>query len=53
MGNMLLLLGLLERDDILASSKGSFICTILQTITHTIAFVKPVVEHCLELKIAQ
>ena len=31
------------------NSKGYFICTIPQTgLTHTTAFVAPVVEHCLE-----
>ena len=35
------------------SSKGSFICTIPQRIAHTSAFVTPVVEHWLELEIAQ
>ena len=30
------------------SSKGSFICTIPDRITHTTAFVTPVVEHWLE-----
>ena len=35
------------------NSKGSFICTIPQTITHTTAFVTPVVEHWLEREIAQ
>ena len=34
------------------SSKGSFICTIPQ-ITHTTAFVTPVVEHWLEREIAE
>ena len=29
-------------------SKGSFICTIPYRITHTMAFVNPVVEHWLE-----
>ena len=33
------------------NSKGSFICTI--RITHTTAFVTPVVEHWLEREIAQ
>ena len=27
------------------NSKGSFICTILDRIAHTTAFVTPVVEH--------
>ena len=36
------------------NSKGSFLCTIPQTrITHTTAFVTPVVEHWLEREIAQ
>ena len=37
------------------NSKGSFICTIHPTdrITHTTAFVTPVVEHWLEREIAQ
>ena len=36
------------------TSKGSFICTIPQTgITHTTAFVTPVVVHWLEREIAQ
>ena len=35
------------------SSKGSFICTIPHRITHTTAFVTPVVEHWLEREIAQ
>ena len=35
------------------NSKGSFICTIPQTITHTTAFVTPVVEHWVEREIAQ
>ena len=30
------------------NSKGSFICTIPDRITHTTAFVTPVVEHWLE-----
>ena len=30
------------------NSKGSFICTIPDRITHTTAFVIPVVEHWLE-----
>ena len=37
----------------LISSKGSFICTIPDTIAHTTAFVTPVVEHWLEQDIAQ
>ena len=32
----------------LISSKGSFICIIPDRITHTTAFVTPVVEHWLE-----
>ena len=35
------------------SSKGSFICTFPDRITHTTAFVTPVVEHWLEREIAQ
>ena len=35
------------------SSKGSFICFIPQTGSHTTAFVTPVVEHWLEQEIAQ
>ena len=35
------------------NSKGSFICTIIERITHTTAFVTPVVEHWLEREIAQ
>ena len=35
------------------SSKGSFTYTIPQRIAHTTAFVTPVVEHWLELEIAQ
>ena len=35
------------------NSKGSFICTIPHRITHTTAFVTPVVEHWLEREIAQ
>ena len=37
------------------NSKGSFICTVRITdrITHTTAFVTPVVEHWLEREIAQ
>ena len=35
------------------SSKGSFICIIPDRITHTMAFVTPVVEHWLEREIAQ
>ena len=34
-------------------SKGSFICKINDRIIHTTSFVKPVVEHWLEWKIAQ
>ena len=34
-------------------SKGSFICTISDRITHTTAFVTPVVEHWPEREIAQ
>ena len=34
-------------------SKGSFICIIPDRITHTTAFVTPVVEHWLEREIAQ
>ena len=30
------------------SSKGSFICIIPDRITHTMAFVTPVVDHWLE-----
>ena len=48
-GNLLLPHGLL----FLISSKGSFICIIPQTITHTTIFVTPVVEHWLEQEIAQ
>ena len=33
------------------NSKGSFICTIPDRITHTTAFVTPVVEHWLEREI--
>ena len=33
------------------SSKGSFICTIPDRITHTTAFVTPVMEHWLEREI--
>ena len=47
-GNLLLLHGLV----FLISSKGSFICIIPQ-ITHTTAFVTPVMEHWLEREIAQ
>ena len=43
-GNLLLPHGLF----ILISSKGSFICIIPDRITHTTAFVTPVVEHWLE-----
>ena len=35
------------------SSKGSFICTIPDRLTHTTGFVTPVVEHWLEQEIAQ
>ena len=35
------------------NSKGSFICTIPDRITHTTAFVTPVVEHWLEREISQ
>ena len=35
------------------NSKGSFICIIPDRITHTTAFVTPVVEHWLEREIAQ
>ena len=35
------------------NSKGYFICTIPDRITHTTAFVTPVVEHWLEQEIAQ
>ena len=35
------------------NSKGSFICTIPDRIAHTTAFVTPVMEHWLELEIAQ
>ena len=35
------------------SSKGSFICIIPDRITHTMAFVTPIVEHWLEREIAQ
>ena len=38
---------------LLINSKGSFICTIPHRITHTTAFVSPVVEHWLEWEIAQ
>ena len=34
------------------NSKGSFICTIPDTIAHTTAFVTPVMEHWLEWEIA-
>ena len=34
-------------------NKGSFICTIPDRITHTTAFVTPVVVHWLEREIAQ
>ena len=35
------------------NSKGSFICTILDRIAHTMAFVTPVEEHWLEWEIVQ
>ena len=35
------------------NSNGSFTCTIPDRITHTTAFVTPVVEHWLEREIAQ
>ena len=35
------------------SSKGSFICIIPDKMTHTTAFVTPVVEHWLEREIAK
>ena len=35
------------------NSKGSFICTILDRITHTTTFVTPVVEHWLERELKQ
>ena len=38
---------------LLINSKGSFICTIPDRITHTMVFVTPVVEHWLEREIAQ
>ena len=38
---------------LLNNSKGSFICTIPVRITHTMAFVTPVVDHWLEREIAQ
>ena len=34
------------------SSKGSFICIILDKIAYTVAFATPVVEHWLEREIA-
>ena len=43
----------LHRLLFLISSKGSFICTILDRIAHTLAFVRPVMEHWLEGEIAQ
>ena len=46
-GNLLPPNGLL----FLINSKGSFICS--DRITHTMAFVTPVVEHWLEREIAQ
>ena len=48
-GNPLLPHGLL----FFINSKGSFICTMTDRITHTTAFVTPVVEHWLEWEIAQ
>ena len=36
---------------LLINSKGSFICTIPDRITHNTAFVTPVVEHWLEREI--
>ena len=48
-GNLLLPHRLLFSID----SKGSFICTIPDRITHTTAFVTPVVEHWLKREIAQ
>ena len=48
-GNPLLQHGLLFS----ISSKGSFICTIPDRITHIMAFVTPVVEHWLEREIVQ
>ena len=47
-GNLLLPHGLLFP----ISSKGSFICIIPDRMTHTTAFVTPVVEHWLEREIA-
>ena len=47
-GNLLLPHGLLFP----ISNKGSFICIIPDRITHTTAFVTPVVEHWLEREIA-
>ena len=35
------------------NSKGYFICTIPDRITHTTAFVTPVMEHWLKWEIAQ
>ena len=35
------------------SSQGTFICIIPDRIIHTMAFVKPVVEHWVEREIAQ
>ena len=48
-GNLLLPHGLFFS----ISSKGSFLCIIPDRITHTTAFVTPVVEHWLEWEIAQ
>ena len=48
-GNLLLPHGLL----FLISSKGYFICIISDRITHTTAFVTPVVGHWLKGDIAQ
>ena len=48
-GNLLPPHGLL----FLINSKGSFICTIPDSIAHAMAFVTPVVEHWLEREIAQ
>ena len=36
-----------------SSTKGSFVCTIPDSIAHTTTFVTPVVEHWLEREIAQ
>ena len=38
---------------LLINSKGSFICTIPDRITHITAFVTPVVEHWMEREIAE